>query len=76
MITFSPRGRVLLPNHSWKVDGREFPIDGVDFVYDVKVEKETRTVDGGALAKAIIKDAVSGELKFVDKAGNVKTPRT
>ncbi|MBY3522806.1 hypothetical protein GFL85_27215 [Rhizobium laguerreae] len=65
--------RLSLPHHIFKIDGRHLPIDGVDFVYDVNVEKETMTLDGGAFAKAIIKDAVTGELKFIDQAGNVKT---
>lgn len=64
---------MLLPNHIWKVDGQEFPIDGIDFVYDVNVEKETVTVDGAKLAKAIIRDANSGDLRFVDNAGRVKS---
>lgn len=68
--------KLLLPDHIWKVNGRELPIDGVDFVYDVNIEEETKTLDGGALAKAIIKDAISGELKFVDTSGNVKTSRS
>ncbi|MGF9562959.1 restriction endonuclease [Neorhizobium sp. BT27B] len=65
--------QMLLPHHVYKAGGWELPIDGVDFTYDVNVEKETTTLDGAALAKAIIRDAVSGELKFIDKAGNVKS---
>lgn len=45
--------KLLLPDHIWKVDGRELPIDGVDFVYDVNIEEETKALDGGAHAKDV-----------------------
>lgn len=63
------------PNHTFRTENIEFEIDGIDIEYDVTVDTSESVIDGNALARAIIKDVASGELTFVDKEGQVKTPR-
>jgi hypothetical protein len=63
------------PSHIFRTDNTEIEIDGIDIEYDVIVETSENIIDGDALAKAIIKDAASGEFTFVDRRGRTKTPR-
>jgi len=63
------------PSHTFRTPDVAFEIDGIDIEYDVAVDTSKSVIDGGALAKAIIKDVASGELTFVDKHGRVKAPR-
>ena len=66
---------VSLSEHMFRTENIEFEIDGIDVKYDVVVDTSESIIDGNALAKAIIKDVASGELTFVGKHGEVKTPR-
>ncbi|MCB0436991.1 MAG: hypothetical protein KDD08_13135, partial [Mangrovimonas sp.] len=48
-------------------------INSIEYVYDVLAGKEKPIIiDGTESAKAILKDAHSGEIKFFDKDGKVK----
>lgn len=47
-------------------------INSVKFTYDVLLATEQVVSDGEAIAKAILKDVKSGDIKFFDKYGNVK----
>lgn len=47
-------------------------ITSVKFTYDVLLTTEQVVSDGEAIAKAILKDVKSGDIKFFDKHGNVK----
>lgn len=47
-------------------------INSVKFTYDVVSVTEQLVSDGEAIAKAILKDVKSGDIKFFDKRGNVK----
>jgi len=48
-------------------------IISIEYNYDVlKGEPDPIIIDGTASAKAILKDAISGEIRFFDKNGNVK----
>lgn len=42
-------------------------IKGIHFTYDIQVAKSKFMIDGAETAKAIIKDVLSGELKFIHK---------
>lgn len=63
------------PNHILRFSGTDIPIDGIDFVYNVNIETEQVIIRGDELAQAIIKDVISGELKFVDNKGGVRNDR-
>ncbi|MDP3410352.1 restriction endonuclease [Bosea sp. (in: a-proteobacteria)] len=65
---------VNLPNHTIKLGGTKYPIDGVNVFYDVNIETEERRIDGAALVRAMIRDAITGELKVVTSSGEVRTP--
>lgn len=47
-------------------------IKSITFNYDVQCIKNETVIDGEKIAKAILKDVTSGEIKFFDKQGNVK----
>lgn len=47
-------------------------IKGVKYVYDVNTGTEEFSIDALETTKAILKDALTGEIKFFDKDGNVK----
>lgn len=47
-------------------------IKSVKFIYDVLLATEQVVSDGEDIAKAILKDVKSGDIKFFDKDGNVK----
>lgn len=48
-------------------------LDSIDYTYDVlRGEPEPVIIDGTASAKAILKDAISGEIKFFNKDGTIK----
>lgn len=47
-------------------------INSVKFTYDVLLATEHVVSDGEAIAKAILKDVKSGDIKFFDKYGNVR----
>ncbi len=42
-------------------------IEGIHFTYDIHVAKSKFIIDGAETAKAIVKDVLSGELKFIHK---------
>ena len=45
----------------------------IEYVYDVlKGEQKSLVIDGTASAKAILKDAITGEIKFFNKDGTIK----
>lgn len=45
---------------------------GVKYVYDIEIGTEEVKIDGEKFTKAILKDALTGEIKFFDKEGNIK----
>ncbi len=48
-------------------------LNSIDYTYNVlKDEPEPVIIDGTASAKAILKDAISGEIKFFNKNGTIK----
>ncbi len=47
-------------------------IKGIKYVYDVNTGTEEFSIDALETTKAILKDALTGEIKFFDKEGNVK----
>ncbi len=47
-------------------------IKGVKYVYDVETGSEEFQIDALETTKAILKDAITGEIKFFNKDGNVK----
>lgn len=47
-------------------------IKGVKYTYDVETGTEEFQVDALETTKAILRDAITGEIKFFDKDGNVK----
>lgn len=47
-------------------------INSVKFTYNVLLATEQVVSDGEAIAKAILKDVKSGDIKFFDKYGNVR----
>lgn len=47
-------------------------IKGVKYIYDVNTGTEEFSIDALETTKAILKDALTGEIKFFDKDGNVK----
>ncbi|MDR2510877.1 MAG: restriction endonuclease [Bacteroidales bacterium] len=47
-------------------------IKGIKYIYDVETGKNEFQIDALETTKAILKDAISGEIKFFDKEGNVK----
>ena len=66
---------VPFPNHTLRMSGETFEIDGVDITYDVETEIQEMAIDGAELAKAIVKDVTSGDITFLDKDNRVRTPR-
>ncbi len=46
-------------------------INGLEYTYDVLIKSQTLTMDGGETAKAILKDAITGELKFFNNDGTI-----
>ncbi|MGG6136291.1 restriction endonuclease [Pantoea allii] len=55
--------------------GEVFKIKGIRYLYDVILESETTKTEGDRIAKAIIKDVESGEMKFYDQKGNLRNVR-
>lgn len=55
--------------------GQRFKINGIHYIYDVVAQSQTSISEGGAIAKAIMKDVSSGAIKFFDKKGNVRDVR-
>ena len=53
-------------------DVGKIKIKGIQFTYDINVGNNKLIIDAQDTAKAILKDALSGEIKFFDKNGNVK----
>lgn len=47
-------------------------IKGIKYIYDVNINREEFRIDAIETTKAILKDALTGEIKFFDKDGNVK----
>jgi restriction endonuclease len=48
-------------------------LNSIEYVYDVlKGEQKPLIIDGTASAKAILKDAITGEIKFFNKDGTIK----
>ena len=47
-------------------------IKGIQYKYDVNTGPNELKIDGRDTAKAILKDALTGDIKFFDKDGNVK----
>lgn len=47
-------------------------IKGVKYIYDVETGTEEFQIDALETTKAILRDALTGEIKFFDKDGNVK----
>ncbi|GHN01556.1 hypothetical protein WSM22_30450 [Cytophagales bacterium WSM2-2] len=47
-------------------------IKGIKYIYDVNTGAEDFSIDALETTKAILKDALTGEIKFFDKDGNVK----
>lgn len=47
-------------------------IKGIKYVYDVEKGSEEFSIDAVEMTKAILKDALTGEIKFFAKDGNVK----
>lgn len=64
------------PQHTLRLGGIDQEIEGIDFKYDVLVETSELHLSGDAIAKAIVKDATSGEVAFVDTKDQVRKPGT
>ncbi|ELN6867241.1 restriction endonuclease [Vibrio parahaemolyticus] len=56
--------------------GEIFKINGISYVYDVNSETQESVTEGEAIAKAILKDVTSGNIKFYDKHGSVRNVRS
>ncbi len=50
----------------------EVKIKAIEYLYDVNVGKNEFVIDGTLTAKAILKDAISGNILFFDKDGSIK----
>lgn len=55
--------------------GELFKINGISYVYDINSETEESITEGERIAKAILRDVTSGNIKFYDKHGNVRDVR-
>jgi|TARA_R100000027_G_scaffold64438_1_gene57924 hypothetical protein len=55
--------------------GELFKINGISYVYDVNSETEESVTEGERIAKAILRDVTSGNIKFYDTQGNVRDVR-
>lgn len=56
--------------------GELFKINGISYVYDVNSETEESVTEGENIAKAILRDVTSGNIKFYDTHGSVRDVRS
>ncbi|KZK94446.1 MULTISPECIES: hypothetical protein [unclassified Pseudovibrio] len=67
--------KIDLLDHVLRVKDKDIQIDGVVLSYDVEVDQEQVHLSGADLVKAIVKDAQSGETKYVKTDTEVRQPR-
>ena len=65
--------RFSFPGHILRYAENDIPIEGIEIVYDVNVDKETIVTKGDEIVKSIVRDAISGELAVVHADGEVHT---
>ncbi|SLK16297.1 MULTISPECIES: hypothetical protein [unclassified Paenibacillus] len=54
-------------------DAIRLKISKIHFTYDViTLARDTVVIEGDEIAKAILKDVTTGDVKFFDKLGNVR----